>query len=293
MIPDSIRNHFNKWLSESKGDANGITSVKLLSGGCINECIAVFASSGSYFIKYNLTDKFPGMFAAEEKGLELLRNADCIQIPEVIYQGSSDMYSYLVLEFIEAVEQKENFWENFGKNMAKVHQVSHISFGLDHDNFIGSLPQKNKIHSFWDEFLAVERFQPLVKQSFDLGLLGREDIRGFEILFGKIKSFIPEENPSLLHGDLWSGNYITASNGEACLIDPAVYFGHREMDIAMTKLFGGFSQAFYRSYNDEYPLEKGWEKRIEINQLYPLLVHLILFGASYAGQIRYILKSIN
>jgi fructosamine-3-kinase len=95
----------------------------------------------------------------------------------------------------------------------------------------------------------------------------------------------------LLHGDLWSGNYITASNGEACMIDPAVYFGHREMDIAMTKLFGGFSPAFYRSYNDEYPLEKGWEKRLEINQLYPLLVHLILFGASYAGQIRYILKS--
>ena len=291
MIPESIRDHFNKWLSENKGDANGITSAKLLSGGCINDCLVVYASSGSYFIKYNLTDKYPGMFEAEEKGLELLRNADCIQIPEVIYQGISGIYSFLVLEYIEAGQQKANFWDNFGKNLARLHSVSNSSFGLDHDNYIGSLPQKNKTHASWDEFMAVQRFQPLVKQSFDLGLLGHEDIRGFDRLIGKLRNLIPEEDPSLLHGDLWSGNYITASNGEACLIDPAVYFGHREMDIAMTKLFGGFSPAFYLSYNEEYPLEKGWEKRLEMNQLYPLLVHLILFGASYAGQIRYILKS--
>jgi fructosamine-3-kinase len=291
MIPESIRDHFNKWLSENNGDANGITSAKLLSGGCINDCLVVYASSGSYFIKYNLTDKFPAMFDAEEKGLELLRNADCIQIPEVIYQGISGIYSFLVLEYIEAGQQKANFWDNLGKNLARLHSVSNSSFGLDHDNYIGSLPQKNKTHASWDEFMAVQRFHPLVKQSFDLGLLGREDIRGFDRLIGKLRNLIPEEDPSLLHGDLWSGNYITASNGEACLIDPAVYFGHREMDIAMTKLFGGFSPAFYRSYNEEYPLEKGWEKRLEMNQLYPLLVHLILFGASYAGQIRYILKS--
>lgn len=293
MIPESIRDNFNKWLSLNKGDANGITSAKMLSGGCINDCYVVDASSGSYFIKYNLTDKFPGMFDAEEKGLELLRNADCIYIPEVIYNGEADIYSFLALEFVESGQQTENFWENFGKNMAKLHRVSETFFGLDHDNYIGSLPQKNKKHSTWSEFVATERFQPLVQQSFDLGLLSREDIKAFEILSGKIGNIIPEEKPALLHGDLWSGNFITNSIGEVCLIDPAVYFGHREMDIAMTKLFGGFSPAFYRSYNDEKPLEKGWEKRVEINQLYPLLVHLILFGASYAAQIRHILKTIR
>lgn len=265
----------------------------MLSGGCINDCYVVDAAKSRFFIKYNLTGKFPGMFDAEEKGLELLRNADCIYIPEVIYNGEADIYSFLALEFVESGQQTENFWENFGKNMAKLHRVRETFFGLDHNNYIGSLPQKNKKHSSWGEFVATERFQPLVQQSFDLGLLSREDIKAFEILSGNIGNIIPEEKPALLHGDLWSGNFITNSIGEACLIDPAVYFGHREMDIAMTKLFGGFSPAFYRSYNDENPLENGWEKRVEINQLYPLLVHLILFGVSYAAQIRHILKTIR
>lgn len=292
MIPGSIQEHINQWLHTERGEATGICSSQVLSGGCINECLAIKTGSTTYFIKYNFSDKFPGMFSAEAKGLELLRNTGCIRIPQVIHQGTSGKYSFLLLEFIEEGRQTTNFWEHFGKNLAKLHKTSHTQFGLDHDNYIGSLPQQNHVHADWYTFLAEQRLLPLLKMSVDSGLLNSGDIKSFDRFMGNLSNLIPAETPSLLHGDLWSGNFITNPLGEACLIDPAVYFGHREMDIAMTKLFGGFSPEFYQSYNKEFPLEKGWEKRVEINLLYPLLVHLLLFGESYSGQIRRILKSV-
>ncbi|MBW6491452.1 MAG: fructosamine kinase family protein [Lentimicrobium sp.] len=290
MIPASIHEQINHWLLTELGETKGISSSKVISGGCINDCLSIKTENYTFFIKYNFSDKFPGMFDAEAKGLELLRYTGCIRIPKVIYRGTSGIYSFLLLEFIEEGRQPAYFWEAFGKNLAKLHKTSHTYFGLDHDNYIGSIPQKNHAHLAWDEFLAEQRLLPLVKQSFDYKLLNAEDVRSFDRFIGNLRNLLPGEIPSLLHGDLWSGNFLVTSEGEVCLIDPAVYFGHREMDIAMTKLFGGFSPEFYQSYNQEYPLEKGWEKRVEINQLYPLLVHLLLFGAAYAGQIRRILK---
>lgn len=136
----------------------------------------------------------------------------------------------------------------------------------------------------------MERLQPLVKLAYDSGLLDGQDARRMEILYKKLPEILPVEPPSLIHGDLWSGNYMVGNDGNPCIIDPAVYYGHREMDIAMSKLFGGFSPEFYRAYNEEYPMVKGWEKRVELNQLYPLLVHVNLFGEGYNRQVRQILK---
>ena len=290
MISDDIVNAINQYLVQKADNSSAILDTRVLSGGCINQCHRLNTGKASYFVKYNFTDRFPGMFATEAKGLSLLKSAQTIHVPEVLYQGEAGEYAFLLLEYVAEGNKSPEFWENFGRNLNRLHSSSHEFFGLDHDNYIGSLPQINNRYKSWEEFLVLNRMGPLVKKAFDQKLLSREDINGFERLYPKIENLIPKEKPCLLHGDLWSGNFMVNSIGDACIIDPAVYYGHREMDIAMTKLFGGFSTDFYNFYNDENPLEKGWEKRIEFNQLYPLLVHLLLFGSSYALQIKHILR---
>lgn len=290
MISNEIVKAINQWLLQKGDSTSAITDTRELSGGCINECHKLITDKSSYFVKYNFGDRFSGMFAAEAKGLSLLKNAQTIYVPEVLHQSAAGKYEFLLLEYIAEGKKSRNFWENFGRNLAGLHRVNHKLFGLDHDNYIGSLPQKNKQCKTWEEFLVLNRLDPLVKSAFDQKLLNREDINGFDRLYPTIENMLPKEQPSLLHGDLWSGNFMVNSQGEASIIDPAVYYGHREMDIAMTKLFGGFSTNFYNYYNDEYPLEKGWEKRVEFNKLYPLLAHLLLFGSSYAEQLRHILR---
>ena len=290
MISDEIVGTINQWLLQKNGNPLVIKDTGAVSGGCINQCHRLNTGKDSYFIKYNFADRFPGMFAAEAKGLSLLKCTETLNVPEVLYQHEVDKYAFLMLEYITEGNKSRDFWENFGRNLARLHRASHKFFGLDHDNYIGSLPQINKQCKSWEEFLVVNRLDPLVKNAFDQKLLNREDINGFERLYTKIENLLPKEKPGLLHGDLWSGNFMVNSKGDACIVDPAVYYGHREMDIGMTKLFGGFSTDFYTFYNDENPLEKRWEKRVEFNQLYPLLVHLLLFGSSYTLQIRHILR---
>lgn len=290
MIPDYIMQSINQWLHEKSGKTVSITDTKILSGGCINDCYALYTPTDTFFIKYNLASRFPDMFSSESKGLMLLKGSKQIDVPEVLYTGKTGKYSYLLLEYIHDGQIVNGFWENFGRQLARLHRVSQTSFGLDHDNYIGSIPQKNEFYPQWDEFLILNRLQPLVSQAFDEGLLNSADISGFDRLYNRIQNILPSENASLLHGDLWNGNFMVNVKGQPTLIDPAVYFGHREMDIAMTKLFGGFTNDFYLYYNDEYPLEKDWEKRIEFNQLYPLLVHALLFGLSYSSQIRHIIR---
>ncbi len=290
MVPDELIQSIDQWLHEKSGKSASIIDTKVLSGGCINECYALYTAMETFFLKYNLSTRFPEMFTAESKGLELLKESQQINIPEVLHTGKSEKYSFLLLEFIPEGHKSQGFWEIFGRQLAGLHRISHSSFGLDHDNYIGSIPQKNNPYSRWDEFLIVNRLQPLVSQAYNEGLLNRGDISGFDRLFTRIENILPTEKPSLLHGDLWSGNFRVNVEGQPTLIDPAVYFGHREMDLAMTRLFGGFSNDFYPFYNDEYPLEKGWENRVEFNQLYPLLVHVLLFGTSYALKIRSILR---
>lgn len=221
----------------------------------------------------------------EANGLQLLRDSKCIRVPDVIATGYDDTYSFLILNFTEHGIRKANFFRDFGKSLSNLHRQSADKFGLNSDNYIGSLAQSNRQTDSWIEFFQHERLQPLVKKAFEGKLLLNSHILHFENFYKKCDSIFPKEKPSLIHGDLWSGNFSSDENGDAIVFDPAVYYGFREMDIAMTKLFGGFDNDFYESYDHHFPLEKNWQQRIDYCNLYPLLVHLNLFGRSYLSQI--------
>jgi len=169
-------------------------------------------------------------------------------------------------------------------------RLTNTNFGLDYNNYIGSLHQQNNLHPTWVDFFINERLQPQIKLARDNNEIDSTTILKFENLYKKLDEVFPKEKPALLHGDLWSGNFMSDEKGESVIMDPTVYYGHREMDIAMAKLFGGFDAEFYSSYNEHYPLENGWEQRINVCNLYPLMVHVNLFGGGYLGQVKSILS---
>jgi len=293
MIPSEVKKEIESRLSEISGDTILIKHATPVSGGCINYCFHLETSAGTYFLKYNDAAAFPNMFKAEASGLQLIRNANALPVPSVHFHGATDGYSFLLLEWIDGERRQKNFWEDFGRSLAKLHKVNDASVGLDHNNYIGSLPQSNAKHPDWKSFFISERIQPQLKHAMEKNLIDAGTIKQFEKLFDQFDKLIPDEKPSLLHGDLWNGNYLLNKSGKAALIDPAVYFGHREMDLAMTKLFGGFDPEFYNAYSEAFPLEKGFEKRVDIHNLYPLLVHVNLFGGGYVSQVKSVLNSLK
>jgi protein-ribulosamine 3-kinase len=183
-----------------------------------------------------------------------------------------------------------DFWAQTGRGLAQLHQHSAGEFGLDHDNYIGSLNQYNQKETDWVEFFVNQRLQNQLRMCSDHGHADAGLLRMFDRLFPKLEQYFPHEPPALLHGDLWSGNYLCGNKGAAYLVDPAVYYGHREMDLAMSLLFGGFDREMYHAYHEVFPLENGWKERVDLCNLYPLLVHVNLFGGSYISQVRAILK---
>jgi len=285
MLPENIAQKAKLELSQKLGKTVQIKSSNAIGGGCINNALKLITSEGPFFLKWNTPHEFPGMFHAEGKGITLLRSTKEIFVPEVIAVFEDSQYTFLILEYIAQGAMKKGFWNNFGHSLAALHRHASNSFGLDHDNYIGSLPQRNKTHNNWIDFFIEERISPQMKMAAITGELGSK----FQNLFSRLGEIFPEEPPALLHGDLWNGNYMVSKDGDAAIIDPAVYYGHREMDIAMSRLFGGFSQEFYTSYNEAYPMETDWENRIDICNLYPLLVHVNLFGGSYLSQVQSIL----
>ncbi len=278
MIPSDIQESIASFLSPAPFSVRKTTA---LSGGCINQAFRVDTENQSYFIKYNHAGLYPGMFEAEVRGLELMESTNTLKVPRPIHASGAGRYTYIIMEYISPGKGIPSFWEDFGMKLARLHRHSAPAFGLDHDNYIGSLPQSNRLHDTWADFFIRERLEPQLKQAVDRGAGSRQLTRQFEKLYSRLSSMVPQEPPALIHGDLWNGNYITAPDGTACLIDPAVHFGHREADLAMSLLFGGFSGSFYDSYHREYPLTAGWRKRMDIHNLYPLLVHVNLFGGGY------------
>lgn len=257
-----------------------------LSGGCINNGYEFVTDRGSFFVKTNFAGRYPGMFSAEARGLQILASANVMKIPGVIASGEFENTSFLVLEFIHSASKTPNYWTDFAQKLAQLHKNTALFFGLDHDNYIGSLQQSNRQTQKWIEFFISQRLEPLVTKAIASGLLDSQTAQRFDRLFSKLDQLIPEEKPALLHGDLWSGNVMTDEKGEVCLIDPAVYYGHREVDLAFSTLFGAFPVEFYDVYNESFPLEKGWKQRIDLFNLYPLLVHLLLFGRSYYTSVK-------
>ena len=290
MIDPGFRNHIESVLAGKTGNDFRIIDIQPVGGGCINHAVKVSGTMQSYFLKWNDAHAYPGMFEAEAKGLLLLSGTKTISVPAVIATGQYESDSFLILEWIESGRRTKNFWEDFGRKLAALHRFSSATFGLDHDNYIGSLPQSNRSHESGVDFFIRERLEPQLDIALRSGAFDTSWKNRLERLCEKLPALIPSEQPALLHGDLWSGNYMAGPDGAACLIDPAVYYGHRETDLAMTRLFGGFDHAFYSSYNEEFPLTKGHESRVGLFNLYPLLVHVNIFGGSYVQQVEGILR---
>jgi fructosamine-3-kinase len=263
-----------------------IIDIRSVSGGCISSAYRLKLENGMYlFLKVNSTGN-NDMFIKEAHGLQELSKAGVIKIPEVI----SFENDYIILEFIQSTGKQKKFSEDFGRKFALMHKFHNEHYGFYEDNYIGSNLQINipdedeKLN--WSEFYFNKRLLYQIKLAEKNGNSTSELRRAIEELGNKIDGIItdPDEKPSLLHGDLWSGNYITDEKGLACLIDPAVYYGNREADLGMTKLFGGFDSNFYGAYNEEYPLAVEYEQRENIYKLYHVLNHLNLFGGGYYAQ---------
>ncbi|MDX1672654.1 MAG: fructosamine kinase family protein [Balneolaceae bacterium] len=286
MLPGNLKDVLEDQLNESVTDLQGV------SGGSINRAARLtLEKSGAAFLKWN-TSADPAMFLKEKKGLELLRSsgADLI-IPEVLAVGTVDGGTgYLLLEYIEQGGSDTGDHEQFGRELAGLHRVQNEQYGLDHDNFIGRLPQSNTKHENWTEFFIEERMKPQLKMALDAGKLSGSIADRFERMYRKLPAIFPEEPPSLLHGDLWGGNYFYSKEGKATLYDPAVYYGHREIELAFTRLFGGFSGSFYKSYEEIWTLQPDFESRVDIYNLYPLLVHTNLFGGHYGNRVQSIVS---
>jgi fructosamine-3-kinase len=276
-------------------EAAGYEKLKLLrtvpvGGGSINRCYRLETNAGFFFLKVNEAKKFPGMFDAEAKGLSLLKESSSFIVPQALARVEERGESFLLLEWMERGSPGKSSWFEAGVLLARLHRVHDQQFGLGNDNYIGSLPQSNRPQSSWEEFYAIERILPQVKRARDGGKMDSSLSSRAEKFCSRIGEIFPDEPPSLLHGDLWSGNFFFATGGPS-VFDPAVYFGHREMDLAMTKLFGGFNADFYSGYCSEFAPERKWESRTGYCQLYPLLVHVNLFGGGYLYDVKSILSA--
>jgi fructosamine-3-kinase len=267
-----------------------VTNYKPVHGGDINEAYCLFERDRKYFLKVNDIKLYPGMFEKEMDGLNALQNHCTLTIPNVIKCGVIEQHQYLLFEWIESGTPQKDFWKKFGEGLALMHKKSQSFFGWEEDNYIGSLQQHNDKYESWSLFYAECRIMPLATQLFNSNVFSNKDVTAAEALCEKLDEIFPDEPPALLHGDLWSGNFMRTSKGYAAIFDPAVYYGNREMDIGMTKLFGGFDQRFYNAYNEVYPLQKDWQQRLQLTQLYPILVHAILFSGHYVDKARAIIK---
>lgn len=277
-------------LSNHLGNSPEIISFEEKGGGSINTAAIIRTAQGTFFAKWNSVDGRCGMFGAEEHGLKLLADAGEIRIPKPLGSTEDSSRCYLLMEYLESGDFGFDFWEVFGTRLARLHRHTQPQFGLDRHNFIGSLPQMNPLTGDWATFFAESRLEPQLKRAVDSGKADAQLVKKFENLYTKLGEIFPQEAPALLHGDLWGGNFMCTIDEEPAVYDPAVYYGHREMDLAMTRLFGGFDSSFYEAYHEEFPLEQGFEKRMDICNLYPLLVHVNLFPGSYIQSVKHIVS---
>ena len=266
-----------------------ISDYKPISGGDISSAFLLKTSKNYYFLKVNSGDNAHTMFLREMSGLNSISKTNTISTPKVFNYGIYKGLSFLLMEYVETKTPSNGDFELLGNKLALLHKVTKNEFGFVEDNFIGSLPQSNRKHNSWINFYLEERIIPQIQLALSNSLLSRKDVPSKQRLNNVCKEFFNDISPSLLHGDLWSGNFLIASDGTPYLIDPAVYYGHHEVDIAMSKLFGGFGMPFYKAYQECFQFDSLTDGRIELYQLYYLLVHLNLFGSSYVGSVNKIL----
>lgn len=267
-----------------------IISKNYAGGGCIADAQIVTTENGTkYFVKQYSN---PKVNKTEANGLKEIGNSKTIRVPKIIFVNDE----FLILEFIEQKSKTKNFSQMFGIQFARMHKNNSDKFGFYEDNYCGSTQQKNTPQcENWIEFYFENRLLFQFNLAEKKGYANSEFRNEFTKIESKINQILDgsENVPALLHGDLWSGNYISDENGNPCLIDPAVYYGNREADLAMTKLFGGFDHDFYFAYNEEFPLAENWKYRENIYKLYHVFNHLNLFGMGYFSQAISLMKYYN
>lgn len=271
-------------IGAATGSTFSVQQYGSVGGGSINAAHVIHDGQRRYFVKLNQPARLP-MFEAEAQGLQALAASEAIRVPAVVCSGVAGGHSYLVLEYLELGRGSRAAHAQLGRDLAAMHRHSAGHFGWQRDNTIGSTPQPNAWQDDWLAFLRTQRLGYQLELAVHNGctrqLVGkvRAVSDGLEGLFGDYRP-----QPSLLHGDLWSGNYAVTSDDIPVIFDPAVYYGDREADLAMTELFGAFPAAFYEAYRDAWPLDPGYALRKTLYNLYHVLNHFNLFGGAYAGQ---------
>ena len=281
---------FELILEHALGKPVKVKRTTFKSGGCINNALKLTTSEGDYFLKWQ-SDIPEDMFEKEAKGLKLLAKTGSIKIPKVISFGKFEGKHYLLMENIESSPPSKNYWEDFGIALATMHQDSTSEkYGLDDDNYIGKLPQPNDKQDNWIDFFINQRLEFQLRLAIKNRLVSTELVDMYRKFYDLLPELLPVDQPALLHGDMWSGNVMVGNDGKVCLIDPAVYYGHREIELAFTQMFGGFGYEFYSAYNSTYRLEPGFDKRVAIYNIYPHMVHVNLFGTSYLNGVESVLN---
>jgi len=266
-----------------------------VGGGDINYAARFIAGDRAYLVKWN-SNPLPGMFAAEAKGLALLAEAGALRVPTVYAHAEvqGECPAFIVLEWLDTARSgdRRTAAVALGRGLAAQHRVTAEAYGLDHDNYCGSTPQPNGWMDSWVAFYGQRRLGFQMELAGKRGRMPPGRRRRLERLIARLDEWIDEDavQPSLLHGDLWGGNWMVGADGEPILIDPAVYFGDREAELAMCHLFGGFPDAFFRAYDEAWPPAPGRDDRIPLYQLYHLLNHLNLFGEGYGGGVDRVLR---
>lgn len=272
-------------ISKATGERFEISDRRSVSGGCINQGYRLTDGKQDYFVKLNSATEI-SMFEAEAIGLKQMWETQTIRVPKPICYGTEGSSAYIVLEWLDLGGRgNNNAWQEMGRKLAALHRWQpeiNKGFGWDLNNTIGSTPQINNWTEDWTEFWAEHRIGYQLKLARRRGGSFSEGDRLIEAIPELLAGHKPQ--PSLVHGDLWGGNASVTVDGEPVIFDPATYWGDREVDLAMTELFGSFSGAFYQGYNEVWPLDKGYEKRKVLYNLYHVLNHFNLFGGGYASQ---------
>lgn len=294
LFSKTLKSFIEKLLEKELGSKVVIEMGSPKSGGCINCATLIKTDAGNtFFLKYNPSSP-SNMFQAEANGLKELSKAEQLRVPKVIAfsEYQADVTPFILMEYLPSAQKSDHFFELFGRGFAQMHQIKQQQYGFFENNFIGSTPQINDLMDNWVDFFREKRLGYQVELAKKSNLWSSKLDQLWDQLSSKLEEIIgePNEPPSLLHGDLWSGNYIVGPEGKPCIIDPAVYYGNREADLSMTELFGGFDRRFYDSYKEAYPLEPGYNDRVKVYKLYHLLNHLNLFGSSYQGSVKAILQ---
>lgn len=258
-------------------------AARAVAGGSIHRTVRLATRAGPVFLKLAGPERFD-LLAAEADGLAALAATRALAVPGVAVLGRSGSAAYLALEWLDLGGGSERAERALGRGLARLHRQSADAFGWQRDNYIGATPQPNARARSWTRFFAERRLGHQLELAARAGL-PRNVVRcGERLAAGIDRFFETEPAPSLLHGDLWGGNW-GASSGVPYVFDPAVYYGDREADLAMTRLFGGFGAAFYEAYAQSWPLEPGWRRRVALYNLYHLLNHFNLFGGAYSSQV--------